>query len=325
MLLGDIRPLGPPLHGGVVLMLKGSGKRSDAAKVVDDVGMGFHNPQYVRCVRTSVNSPRTDCDVESEQGAAAICGVAKDPTIGDKLLRLKTRSGLSLDRIAKAGGYKRRSSVQRYFESNYNPDFLPLDVARKLADALTGKGSPQIERDEILTLAGVSDTNVRGTFAVNEPGGVGAMPRDIPIYGTALGGELRTEDLGNKPVNVEQSVLDQSEIIGYLRRPLALQDRKDLYGVYVSGSSMYPRFADGEAALVDPKRPPMIGDDVVIQMVDSDGSDGERVTLVLIKRLLRRSASFIELEQFNPPISFRINAKQVRAVHRIVPAAELFS
>jgi len=43
---------------------------------------------------------------------------------------------------------------------------------------------------------------------------------------------------------------------------------------------------------------------------------------VLLKRLIRRSGSYIELEQFNPPAKFRVDAARVKAVHRVMRWAE---
>jgi hypothetical protein len=308
----------PSLDRRMAGMAQFAGDLSDAPKPFDDCGVGFHNP-LVRCVRTYVN-------LESVRTTGAKSVMASPETIGDKLARLRARSGLSLDAVARGGGYKGRSSVQRYFDANYDPDFLPLDVARNLADSMAGTGDPVITRDELLTLAGVSEPNVAEAFPLDDKlGGIGSMARDIPIYGTALGGDVDvSQGDGGEVVSVEQAELDQSEVIGYLRRPPSLSGNKDLYGVYVAGSSMYPRFADGEAALVDPKRPPMIGDDVVVHLVSEDGAD-DRIAMVLIKRLVRRSASYIELEQFSPPLTFRVKAQRVRRLHRIVPAGELFS
>jgi phage repressor protein C with HTH and peptisase S24 domain len=39
--------------------------------------------------------------------------------------------------------------------------------------------------------------------------------------------------------------------------------------------------------------------------------------MVLIKRLVRRSAHFVELAQFNPPMTFRVPSERVAAIHRV--------
>ena len=245
-------------------------------------------------------------------------------TTGQVLARLRARSGLSLDEVARAGGYKGRSSVQRFFHPDYDVDYLAMDVAHRLAAAFAGKGDPPIGAEEVLGLAGVPTlpSELRPASFAN----LGALPRDLPVYGTALGGEARVETAeGGRALKVEQAELDQSEVLGYLRRPPALEGRRDVYGVYVAGASMYPRFGEGEAVFVDPKRPPMIGDDVILFLVEPDEHEGDRVQSVLVKRLRRRTADWFELEQFNPACTFRIERTRVRAVHRIVPAGELLA
>ena len=248
-------------------------------------------------------------------------------TIGQVLVRLRARAGLSLDEVARAAGYRGRSSVQRFFSPDYDVDFLPMDVAHKLARAFIGTGEPQIRRQELLALAGVpAGAAAEALLADRSLTDVGALPRDVPVYGTALGSEADFDAAeGAGPLKVEQAELDQSEVLGYLRRAPALEGREDVYGVYVAGASMFPRFNDGEAVFVDPKRPPMISDDVIVFLVEPDEHEGDRVRNVLVKRLKRRTAAFYELEQFNPACTFRIDRHRVRAVHRIIPAGELLA
>jgi phage repressor protein C with HTH and peptisase S24 domain len=63
-----------------------------------------------------------------------------------------------------------------------------------------------------------------------------------------------------------------------------------------------------------------IGDDVVVQLKggSSEGELRERVSTVLIKELVRRSATFIELRQFNPDVTFRVEQDRVAAIHKVV-------
>lgn len=121
-------------------------------------------------------------------------------------------------------------------------------------------------------------------------------------------------------------MLNSGEIIGYLPRPAVLNGIEAAYGLYVQGSSMAPRFDDGDPIFATNSkisRPPKIGDDVIVYM--HDGEDDERATAVLIKRLVRRTAEYIELEQFNPAMAFKINARKVMRIDRVVPWSELLS
>jgi transcriptional regulator with XRE-family HTH domain len=320
MLLRNLVPLVPTLHGGVILMLQGTRDGPDAAELRDDFSVGFHNPQLVRKTRTDVNAENVP-----RPGVQHV--MAAQETIGTQLQRLKARAGMTLDDIATESGYRGRSSIQRYFDPGYDPGYLDYRIARNLAKALRGKGNPPISDQDLLALAGVSAAELPALFAPpRELERRGRLPNDIPVFGTALGASLEVDDSdGTARITVEQAELDRGEALDFKRRPPALQGRDAVYGVYVSGSSMFPRFSDGEAALVDPKRPAKIGDDVVVHLRAPDEHDGERVSAVLIKRLSRRNSEFVELEQFNPPLKFRVAAAAVKSIDRIVTVDDLLS
>ncbi len=70
---------------------------------------------------------------------------------------------------------------------------------------------------------------------------------------------------------------------------------------------------------VHPGRPARPGCDVVVELAGPEGEPGQS----LLKRLLRRTADRLELSQFNPPKEFSVPLRDVKAVHRILSAAEL--
>jgi len=150
------------------------------------------------------------------------------------------------------------------------------------------------------------------------------MRQDVPILGTALGADRVVDDFA-----IEQSYLYSDEIIGHAKRPVVLDGRADVYGIYVQGASMDPAFEDGALVFVEPNRPPRIGDNVVLYLRrrgdEQEADDGESARMVMVKRLVRRSSSFYELEQHNPKAQFRIDAKDVLKVHRVIPYTELLS
>jgi hypothetical protein len=142
------------------------------------------------------------------------------------------------------------------------------------------------------------------------------MRRDVPIYGTALGAPKIIDGEA-----IEQTMLNSGEVVDYAKRPVILDGRSDVYGLYVQGSSMSPRHYEGETVYVDPRRTPKIGDDVVVYLTE----DGERDGCALIKRLVRTTANYVELEQFTPAKIFRIDRGRVSKVHRVIPWSELIS
>lgn len=142
----------------------------------------------------------------------------------------------------------------------------------------------------------------------------------IPLVGTAWGDDLAVEGMAGEPYQVERLLLEVDHTVRLVYRPPALWAAREAYAIYFHGTSMEPRFRQGDVGVVDPRRPPSPGDDVVVQLNDGTGDD---VVTVLVKQLVRTNAQFVELRQFNPAVSFRIPRRQVTRLHRIVPLAEL--
>lgn len=63
---------------------------------------------------------------------------------------------MTMAEVAKACGLRGQSSYQRYEDSNmYKRQYIPLELAEKLARAFSGRGSPPIQENEVLALAGL--------------------------------------------------------------------------------------------------------------------------------------------------------------------------
>ena len=276
-----------------------------------DEGLIVHT-QDIRSTRTHVN---VDC-------VNAPCDkpyVSNDDSTGAQLRAIWQRSGLSMAKFAKAAGYSGASSVQRYLDDAYE-GALALDLATKFADALEGLGEPMIRRAEIMALTGFEPSGNASTFRM-EGASLDRMSRDVPIWGASIGATSIPE--GDC---VELTALNTGDIIGYEKRPVILNGRGDVYGLYVQGSSMSPRHEEGDTLYVDPKRTPKVGDDVIVYLrVNGESDDGERSSMVLVKRLVRTTAAYIELEQFTPAITFRLDRQRVLRVERVIPWRELIS
>lgn len=198
-------------------------------------------------------------------------------------------------------------------------------------------GERQPDSDTLRRIAVVLDTTVGSIFgegpgepAANLPlvepieaPNIKSWARDVPVHGTALGGDLAL-DAVTHAMQVEQTVLEFFDVIEMVRRPPAFASNRGLYGLYVAGSSMEPRYEPGDLLYVDPRRPPAIGDDVIVQIRDGNGHDGDdRIVCALIKRLVRRTAAGVELEQYNPPLRFKLASDYIAAVHRVVKLGEV--
>ncbi len=312
MIVRNAVTLPPALHGGVIAMAQRASEWADAPACADDLS-GCSHVRNVRTERTPVNN--VDC-VRLYGDIRAMA----DETTGQQLAELKARSGLSLDAIAVSAGYKGRSGVQSFFNPAYD---LPLDsrVASKLADALAGKGSPPINREEVIALTGIPEANAR--VVKYEGASLETWPRDFPVYGTSLGSPRDFEGTA-----IEQTMLNTGTTIEYLRRPAVLNGMTAAYGLYVQGTSMTPRFDDGETIYVTDSRksrPPRIGDYVVVYLRDVHNDDGESASAVVVKRLSRKNSDFVELEQFAPALTFRIRADSILRIDRVLPWSELLS
>lgn len=113
--------------------------------------------------------------------------------------------------------------------------------------------------------------------------------------------------------------LFNGEVVEVMRRPDNLIGVAGAYAVYVTGSSMEPRYHPGEVAHIHPGKPVMPGAYVLVQR--KPGHDGEP-PLAVIKRLVKRSGSKIVLEQHNPSKIIEIRADEVVSIHRVVGSSE---
>lgn len=186
----------------------------------------------------------------------------------------------------------------------------------------------QVSREEILAHAGVIGATSAGEVESNaipfrmEGASAERMRDDLPIYGTALGAALEIDGEA-----IEQTTLNRAEVVQYAKRPVLLNGKAHAYGLYVSGSSMEPRHRDGEIVLADPKGRLHSGDDVIVYLrpLTPEEDDGETARAVLVKRLVRRTSTYVELEQYQPAKVFRIEMAQVVRIDRVIPWSELLS
>jgi phage repressor protein C with HTH and peptisase S24 domain len=146
--------------------------------------------------------------------------------------------------------------------------------------------------------------------------------RDIPLLGTALGGTFKVGDDG-EPVVVELTDVDLDNVVDYLRRPANFAGRDGIYAITQIGSSMEKWSRDGDPWYVHSKQQPSIGDHVVVQIVKRDLNGEGRIVSALVKELVKRSSEYVELEQYNPPLRFRVPTRSIASIHRIIPYREI--
>jgi len=185
---------------------------------------------------------------------------------------------------------------------------------RTLEKLLTAAGSSLAEF-EALRIGPVSDVGTATGLADR-----GALPwggQTLPpllLVSTAMAGEW-----GGGTPKIELTELRSGQILDRLPRPPSLSNDPGAYAITVVGDSMWPRFRPGRRVAVSPGAPVAIGDDVLVKLKDGGDSQGVRV---LIKELVRKTASGVELRQFNPGATFEVAAADIASIERI--AGELF-
>ena len=92
----------------------------------------------------------------------------------------------------------------------------------------------------------------------------------------------------------------------------------DIYSIYVEGDSMADRFLPGDLVYAHPHRKINIGDYVIVQQQTGDGQ-----TEAYIKKLKRRTASKVVLEQTNPPETLEMPEKSILSMHLILTMNDL--
>jgi phage repressor protein C with HTH and peptisase S24 domain len=106
----------------------------------------------------------------------------------------------------------------------------------------------------------------------------------------------------------------------YVRRPLSLVGRGDIYALHVEGNSMFPAYRPGETILVWGAKPALVGRDVVVQVrpkVDGDPPPA------FLKTLIKRTATELTVEQYNPPRKRVFKLADVVAVHMVLTRDEM--
>lgn len=220
---------------------------------------------------------------------------------GRTLIENAVKSGIAdYTSLSKAAG--RNHAYIQQFVARSIPKQLPEDVRLRLAPLL--RCSP----DDLREGAAPVSTETGAQFA---PGvivpEISSMPRNLPVFGTTAGGN-----------GDGATIINQGDVVDYVRRPPGLVGNSKAYGLYIEGDSMEPQFEHGALILVDPGRKPRPGDRVVLVLV-KDG--GEEISYV--KQLVRIASDRVIVRQFNPPKELEFAREIVKSVERVLTTAEL--
>jgi phage repressor protein C with HTH and peptisase S24 domain len=224
-------------------------------------------------------------------------------TLAKRLQDVMERAGLTqaaLARKASAFGEPVSQQVVQHLTSGRNTTSKSLVPIAKALDVSV----------EWLT------TGEGGSFAVK--GGAAGL-RAAKASARSARDEERVPVLGMAECGPDGWSLWNGDIIDTIPRPMNLVGAPKAYAVYIVGDSMEPRYYSGELAHVHPGKPVTIGAFVLVQMRPEH--DGETPKAV-VKRLIKRSATKITLEQYNPPKKFDIKTDDIVSIHRVVGSGE---
>lgn len=107
--------------------------------------------------------------------------------------------------------------------------------------------------------------------------------------------------------------------IGRIPRPANLIGVAGAYAVYITGSSMEPRYLAGELAHINPHKPVTPGAYVLVQKKPLGPGEAP---LAVIKRLVKRSGSKVILSQHSPAREIELKADEIVSMHRVVGSSE---
>jgi hypothetical protein len=137
---------------------------------------------------------------------------------------------------------------------------------------------------------------------------IGHMLHDVPLYGTAMGGD------GNGEFEMNGTVID------HVARPPGVLGRGDVFALNVVGDSMWPWRKPNSLIYVERDRAPSVNDHVVVEFRPIAGSS---VRQAVVKLLVGISGNRLKLGQYRPAKEFDVDRKTVFRVYRVLEWDEL--
>lgn len=187
--------------------------------------------------------------------------------------------------------------------------------SRRTLERLLSAAGSSLAEFEALRIGELAPASVEGSASVSDgrPAGWRAAPLPpIPLLETVPAGEW-----GGAGSGIDLIELRRGDVRGHVARPASMAGDREAYAMAILGQAMWPRFRPDRQLLVSPDAPVAPGDDVAVQLAPSLGGG----TRVLVKELARRTASFVELRQFTPDRTFRVDTAEFIGLHKVVGEA----
>lgn len=213
-------------------------------------------------------------------------------TLGKRLRAARAAAKLTQQAVADHFGIK-RVNVTQWEGDTTRPDQDRMPVIARLYG---------VELDWLMTAKGESPPTAA---AQRLPAGSPRPP--VPVAGWASGHE-------------GADFLVRSDIQDFVPRPAGVSDRLPVYALYVTNTSMVPRFKPNDLLFVQQHKAPKPGDDVVIQV--TQGPHDQEVS-GYIKTFVRKTARKWICEQYNPKKTVEFDVGDVISVDRVIPWKEL--
>lgn len=180
--------------------------------------------------------------------------------------------------------------------------------SRRTLEKLLGAAGMTLAEFEALRIGQVAPKEAAGA-ALADPnrGWRGAAMPEIPLFASHVAGEW-----GEPGSRIEHCLIDHARPVGIVDRPRPLENDSCAYAVRMAGNAMWPRYRAGRRLLVSPAASVVAGDDVLVTLT------GNRS---MINELVRLSKGKVELRQFNPDVTFEVEAADIVSVHKIIGEA----
>lgn len=212
--------------------------------------------------------------------------------------------GLAMSTLSKAMG-RNHAYLQQYLdEEDPRPRYLN-----------------EIMRGRLAPLLGVDESDLRDPIVQSVYPVTNVRSKPATQAGTILQGPTneKTKVLGWAEGGPDGWALWNGDVVDTIDTPPKLKGVPGAYALYVLGSSMEPRYYEGELVHVHPSKPVTAGCFVIVQIKPEHEGETPRAVL---KRLLKRTPTKIVLEQFNPAKKFDIQNEDIVSIHRIVGSAD---
>jgi hypothetical protein len=162
------------------------------------------------------------------------------------------------------------------------------------ADAIKLSNFLNIETSVFLTGAQMPAT-LSDSFRQNLPKQPGVSGETVPVCGPAPGSA--------------ESIRVGDKTIGHVPRHPAQSGMQDAFAFYATGESMAPRYRPGELVFAVMNKPPVHGQDCVVELTDGNG---------FLKEFERQTDKILCCKQLNPPGEWKQPVTSVKAVHAVV-------